>query len=80
MDLKEYKIRPTKHFILDYMRRWDYNVDSLKVALENAYQIDKVGKCKFEAYVRAKGKSRKIIFVKDDDCKEIIVISGAEGK
>ncbi len=80
MDLSAYKLRPTKHFVLDYMRRWDYDMDSLRIVLETAEKIDKVGKNKFEAYIRTKSSSRKIIFVKDDEYKEIIVISGAEGK
>ena len=80
MDTNGYKIRPSKHFILTWMRKWDYDVDSLRNALENAYKVDKVGKYKYEAYTRAKGKSRKLIFVKDDEYKEIFIITGAEGK
>ena len=79
MEIGGYAVRPTKHFILEYMRKWDYDVDSLKKVLQNAYKIDKVGKNKYEAYIRTKRESRKIIFVKDDEYKEIIVISGAEG-
>lgn len=74
------KIRPSKHFILTWMRRWDYDTDSLRSALENAYEVNKVGKYKYEAYVRAKGRSRKLIFIKDDEYKEIFIITGAEGK
>ncbi|MBI2127295.1 hypothetical protein HYV82_00655 [Candidatus Woesearchaeota archaeon] len=80
MDFSGYRIRPTKHFALVYMRKWDYDTNSLKSALESAYKVEKVGKDKFEAYVRAKGNSRKIVFVKDEEYKEIIVITGAEGK
>lgn len=54
--------------------------DLLKKALETAYKIDKVGKYKFESYTRMKGKSIKLIFVKDEENKDIIVITGAEGK
>ncbi len=80
MDISGYKIRPSKHFILTWMRKWDYDADSLKNALESAYKIDKVGKHKHEAYIRAKGKSRKLIFIKDKEYKEIFIITGAEGK
>lgn len=80
MDLQSYKIRPTKHFALSRMRAWGYDVESLKEALESANTIEKVGKNKYEAYIRAKEKSRKIIFVKDEESKEIIIITGAEGK
>ena len=80
MDTSSYKIRPSKHFILGWMRKWDYDVDALRSALENAYKIDNVGKNKFEAYIHAKEKSRKLIFITDDGYKEIFIITGAEGK
>ena len=80
MDISEYKIRPSKHFILTWMRKWDYNVNSLRNSIENAYKIDKMGRNKYEAYFRAKEKSRKLIFIKDEESKEIFIITGAEGK
>ena len=80
MDTSDYKIRPSKHFILTWMRKWDYDADSLRNALESAYKIDKVGRHKYKAYTRAKGKSRKLIFIKNEEYKEIFIITGAEGK
>ena len=80
MDITNYKIRPSKHFILTWMRKWDYDIDSLKKMLENAYKINKVGKNEYEAYTRTKGRSRKLIFVKYEEHKEIFIITGAEGK
>ena len=80
MDTSDYKIRPSKHFILTWMRKWDYDIDSLRNTLESAYKVDKVGKHKYEAYTRVKGKSRKLIFIKDEEYKEIFIITGAEGK
>lgn len=80
MNLSNYKIKPSKHFVLSWMRKWDYDIYSLKIALENAYKTDKVGKNKYEVYIKAKGKSRKLIFIKDDEYKEIFIITGAEGK
>lgn len=80
MEITDYKIRPSKHFILTWMRKWDYDIESLKDLLEKAYKIDKVGKNKFESYTRTKGKSRKLIFVKDEEYKEIFIITGAEGR
>jgi len=80
MDIAGYKIRPSKHFILTWMRKWDYDVDALKNLLEKAYKIEKVGKHKYESYTTTKGKSRKLIFIKDDEYKEIFIITGAEGK
>ncbi|MBI2140323.1 hypothetical protein HYU14_05340 [Candidatus Woesearchaeota archaeon] len=80
MDIEGYRIRPSKHFVLGWMRKWDYTTDDLRPLIENAYTIDKVGKWKYESYTRAKGKSRKLIFIKDDEFKEIFIITGAEGK
>ena len=80
MDTSDYKIRPSKHFILTWMRKWDYDADSLRNTLENAYKTDKVGRYKYKAYTRVKGKSRKLIFIKDEEYKEIFIITGAEGK
>ena len=80
MVINGYKIRPSKHFILTWMRKWDYDVDSLRSAIENAYRVEKVGKYKYEAYTKTKGKSRKLIFIKDEEFKDIFVITGAEGK
>lgn len=54
--------------------------EGLKKALEEAYKIDKVGKYKFESYTKMKGKSIKLIYLKDEEYKDIFVITGAEGK
>ena len=80
MDITGYKIRPSKHFIISWMRRWNYTLDELRSAIENAYKIEKNGKYKYEAYTRVKNGSRKIIFIKDDEYKDILIITGAEGK
>ncbi len=80
METTSYKIRPSKHFILTWMRKWDYDIESLRDLLEKAHTVKKVGKIKFESYTRTKGKSRKLIFVKDEEYKEIFIITGAEGR
>ncbi len=80
METAGYKIRPSKHFILTWMRNWDYDIGTLHEMLEKAYKIEKVGKNKFESYTKTKGKSRKLIFVIDEEYKEIFIITGAEGK
>jgi len=79
MDVIGYKIRPSKHFILSWMRKWDLNTDSLKSLLEEAQKVEKVGKNKYESYTRSKGKSKKLIFIKDEEYKEIFIITGTEG-
>ena len=57
---------------------WD--IYELRKALKEAYEIDKVGKQKYEIYTRhgAGGKSRKLIIVDYPD--EIFIITGTEGK
>lgn len=80
MDINSFKIRPTKHFLFGWMRKWRYDEEDLKKLLENAYKIEKIGEYKYGSYTRAKGKSRKLIFIKDDENKEIVVITGAEGR
>ena len=79
LNINKYQIRPSKHFIVTWMRKWDYDTIALQNAIENSYKIEKVGKYKSEAYFRAKGKSRKLIFIKDDQNKEIFIITGAQG-
>ena len=80
MNLIGYKIRPSRHFVLTWMRRWDWDIHQIRNAIENAYKIEKVEKYKYEVYLRKMGKSRKLILIKDEDCKEIFIITGAEGK
>ncbi len=80
MDTSGYSVRPSKHFIMSWLRKWDWDTDALRAAIEGAYRTEKVGKHKYEAYARVKGKSRKLIFVKNEDTKQIFVITGAEGK
>jgi hypothetical protein len=60
------------------VRKWDCDINDLRISLKEAYKIVKVGKIKYEAYIRKGGKSRKIIFVTYPN--EIFIITGAEGK
>jgi len=78
MDVSSYKIRPSKHFVLGWMRKWGYDIEMLRNILESS-EIQKVGKHKYEAYFKQKG-GRKIIFVIDEEYKEIFIITGAEGR
>lgn len=79
VDINGYKIRPSKHIIASWMRKWDADIETLRSMLEQAYTVEKVGSSKYEAYTRVKGKSRKLIFIKDKIYKEIFIITGAEG-
>lgn len=75
-----YKIRPSKHFTLGWMRKWGWDMQDLKNALEYCHKIDKVGKTKYEVYTKYRKTSKKIIFILDEEYKEILIITGAEGK
>lgn len=79
MDVSGYQIRPTKHFMNGWMRKWGYTFDDLQKAIEAAYKVEKIGKRKYEVYFREKGKSRKLICTKNEEYKDIIIIIGAEG-
>ena len=80
IDFSDVKIRPSKHFILTWMRKWNWDIYSIRNALQEAYKTEKVGKYKYEVYIHSKDKSKKLIFIFDDDLNEIFIITGAEGK
>lgn len=71
------EIKPSKHFRNTWLRKWDWDINDLRSALIRA-RIEKTGKTKYEAYIKDKKGSRKIIFVYTGD--EIFIITGAEGK
>ena len=79
-DFKDYRLRPSKHFVLGWMKKWGWDEIDLMNALKNAYNVEKIGKYKYESYTRNKGKSKKLIFIIDEDYKEIFVITGTERK
>ncbi len=80
MDISGYQVMPSKHFAVTWMRKWNYSIESIKKALEAAYRVEKVGKIKYEVYFRDKGESRKFILVKNEEYREIFIITGAEGR
>jgi len=71
------EIKPSKHFRNTWLRRWDWDMNDLRSSLMRA-KIEKTGSTKYEAYVKEKKGSRKIIFVYDGE--EIFIITGVEGK
>ena len=71
------EIKPSKHFRNTWLRKWDMDINELRSALMRA-KIGKIGKMKYEAYVKDKKGSKKIIFVYTEN--EIFIITGAEGK
>ena len=76
-DIELCKIEASKHFMLKYMKKWNWDFNDLKEAIKNAYKTDKVGKKKYEAYVRKNG-SKKIVFVYYFEYDTIFVITGSE--
>jgi len=81
-DFNKLKIRPSKHFILGWMRKWSWDDLDIRNELTECYKIEKVGKNKYEVYTRngAKNGSKKIILVMDEEYQEVFIITGAEGK
>ncbi|MDI6721330.1 MAG: hypothetical protein QMD85_03000 [Candidatus Aenigmarchaeota archaeon] len=71
------EIKTSKHFRNTWLRKWDWDINDLRSALMQA-SIERTGKTKYEAFVKEKKGSRKIIFVYTGD--DIFIITGAEGK
>jgi len=80
LDYDVYEIKPSKHFVMNYMRKWGFDIEDIRNALKKSYKLEKVGKIKYEAYTKVSGESKKIIFVVYEGEKQIFIISGAEGK
>ena len=80
LDYDVYEIKPSKHFVMNYMRKWGFDIEDIRDALKKSYKLEKVGKIKYEAYTKVSGESKKIIFVVYEGEKQIFIISGAEGK
>jgi hypothetical protein len=78
-DIESCELVASKHFRNKYMRLWDWDYLALREAIKNAHRLEKVGKTKFEAYCRERGKSKKIIFVYYPEFNSLFVISGSEG-
>ena len=76
MNFNTCMIEASKHFVLKYMKRWDWDFADLRDALRGAYKVEKVGKKKYEAYIR-KGGSRRIVYIYEFDT--VFVITGSEG-
>ena len=78
IDFDNCEIKVSKHFRNKYMREWNWDYIDLREALKNAHKVDKVGKTKYEAYIRKDG-GKKIIFVYYSEWKVTFIISGSEG-
>lgn len=72
------KLTVTKHFAIDYLRRWGWDYHELREAIREAYRIEKIGSSKFEIYVQKSG-FKKIITAYYGEDDELVCISGSEG-
>ncbi|MEE8168399.1 MAG: hypothetical protein V3T58_05960 [Candidatus Hydrothermarchaeales archaeon] len=79
-DIETCELSASKHFKNTWMRKWNWDYIDLRNAIKNAYKTERVGKKKYEAYIRGKSGSRKMIFVYYAEFNAIFVITGAEGK
>ena len=77
-NIEKAEIVATKHFALGWMRKWNWNVQTLRDAIRDTYKIDKAGKNKYEIYVQKSGY-KKIITVYYDNENKIVCITGSEG-
>ena len=74
------EIDVSKHFRNQHMKRWNWDMLDLREAIRSAYKIDKIGKRKYESYVRDKKGSKKIIFVHYQEFDTLFIISASEGR
>ena len=77
-DINKCKLVISKHFKNTWMRKWDWDYHDLREAIRDAYQIKKIGKKKFEIYVKKKGE-KKIIVVYYIEFNTLFIITGSEG-
>ncbi len=77
-DVNEVSIDVSKHFRNTWMRKWDWDQFDLREALRYAYRASRVGKGKWEVFMRKRGE-KKLVIVYDEQTKEVFVITGTEG-
>ena len=72
------KIEASKHFALEYLRSWGWDFLDLREAIRDAYQVEKVGKEKYEIYTQKKG-FKKVITVYYEENQTLFCITGSQG-
>ena len=77
-DIDKCKLETSKHFKNTWMRKWDWDYHDLRDAIKNVYKTIKVGKRKYEMFIRKKG-NKKIIAVYYQEFKTLFIITGSEG-
>ena len=77
-DIEKCKLETSKHFKNTWMQKWDWDYHDLREAIRDAYEVKKIGKKKFEIYVRKK-EEKKIIAVYYNEFDIVFIITGSEG-
>jgi len=60
------------------MRTWGWDQFDIREALRGAHRVAKVGKSKWEVFIRKKGE-KKLVVVYDSETEEVFIITGTEG-
>lgn len=77
-DPDDVTIDVSKHFRNTWMRKWGWDQLDIREALRGTNRGLKVGKSKWELFIREKGE-KKLVVVYDSETEEVFVITGAEG-
>ena len=72
------RLEVSKHFRNTWMKKWDWDYEDLRDAIKNASKTKKVGKKKYEIFIRKKGE-KKIVVVYYSEFETLFVITGGEG-
>lgn len=77
-DPDEVEVSASRHVNKTWMRRWGWSYGDIREALRDSYRVVRVGRAKWEVYVRKKGE-KKLVITFDEDEGEVYVITAAEG-
>jgi hypothetical protein len=61
------------------MRKWDWDMHDLIDATETCHKVEQRGKMKLNVWTR-KGGSKKLVLAYYPDEREVLVITGTEGR
>ena len=77
-DIDTCELEVSKHFRNTWMKKWDWDYEDLRDAIKNAYKTKKVGKNKYEIYIRKKGE-KKVVAVYYWEFETLFIVTGGEG-
>ncbi len=77
-DIDKVHVYVSKHFRNTWMRKWDWDQADLREAFRDAHPVSRVGRTKWEIFVRKKGQ-KKLVIAYDAEQNEVFVITGSEG-